>query len=134
MDHPPFQFHKGTIRTSAAASVLSSLCDFNSIKVRLEPTPSAISTSSSPYFNSIKVRLEPPIDQQPDEQRLFQFHKGTIRTSDGRQREMEDFYNFNSIKVRLELYDGERVFYGVNGFQFHKGTIRTMCYFWYKGL
>ena len=35
--------------------------------------------------------------------RLFQFHKGTIRTSMGQQKYIQKNY-FNSIKVRLELF------------------------------
>ena len=53
----------------------------------------------------------------------FQFHKGTIRTYCS-VRTLEDIYNFNSIKVRLEqlkkLLPSLR-----QKFQFHKGTIRT---------
>ena len=36
---------------------------------------------SLPYFNSIKVQLELSIVLKPDGLFLFQFHKGTIRTS-----------------------------------------------------
>ena len=32
--------------------------------------------------------------------------------------------DFNSIKVRLNQFDGEKSLYGVNVFQFHKGTIK----------
>ena len=52
-------------------------------------------------FNSIKVRLEPIVLLIIADYRLFQFHKGTIRT-------MEyifagtGYMHFNSIKVRLE--------------------------------
>ena len=55
--------------------------------------------------------------------RIFQFHKGTIRT-DKENQEFQTRLNFNSIKVQLE--------HGVSNFipkprlfQFHKGTIRT---------
>ena len=33
-----FQFHKGTIRTSHSVCRVNAYLDFNSIKVRLEPT------------------------------------------------------------------------------------------------
>ena len=54
-------------------------------------------------FNSIKVRLEPTDGQTVvNGNVLFQFHKGTIRTL-----EQVIIYitiqDFNSIKVRLEL-------------------------------
>ena len=55
--------------------------DFNSIKVRLELNIEKDFDKWVNHFNSIKVRLE-----QSDSfvlqwyQRLFQFHKGTIRT------------------------------------------------------
>ena len=54
----PFQFHKGTIRTSTLLN------------------------SSHPelYFNSIKVRLERFKLTQRKAGNRFQFHKGTIRT------------------------------------------------------
>ena len=75
----------------------------------------------------------------------FQFHKGTIRTKGSKYRRFF-FQNFNSIKVRLELSNGEwdqtvldnfnsikvrleREFAAETAqivlFQFHKGTIRT---------
>ena len=34
----PFQFHKGTIRTSATNGIVVNVPNFNSIKVRLEPS------------------------------------------------------------------------------------------------
>ena len=55
-----FQFHKGTIKTEREESSLSSIRNFNSIKVRLKPI--------------WKFRFF-------DVCRLFQFHKGTIKTS-----------------------------------------------------
>ena len=75
----------------------------------------------------------------------FQFHKGAIRTYAVRtdnvsafnfnsikvrlelqQRFLQDdcLINFNSIKVRLELQRLESAA-SVHGFQFHKGAIRT---------
>ena len=55
---------------------------------------------------------------------LFQFHKGTIRTSDGRKT-IKGCSCFNSIKVRLEPNDKCIPSFNVKRFQFHKGTIRT---------
>ena len=52
-------------------------------------------------FNSIKVRLEQKISEEEAIKKLFQFHKGTIRTAAGRERRNSG-RNFNSIKVRLE--------------------------------
>ena len=53
------------------------------------------------HFNSIKVRLEQSVCLGWLLASLFQFHKGTIRTTE------QDYLfaknsNFNSIKVRLE--------------------------------
>ena len=56
------------------------------------------------YFNSIKVQLEHISSQRGFGLITFQFHKGTIRTTDV-QRQIEQ----------------------TNLFQFHKGTIRTIC-------
>ena len=54
-------------------------------------------------FNSIKVRLELKKRSHCVLQFLFQFHKGTIRTT-----VLRAFFgflpDFNSIKVRLEHY------------------------------
>ena len=98
--------------------------DFNSIKVRLEP--------------SVMIRLSLSI-------RLFQFHKGTIRTFTAvpncvaaqnfnsikvrlertfTSKLLSEWKNFNSIKVRLELLKN-RSPHWLQTFQFHKGTIRT---------
>ena len=55
-------------------------------------------------FNSIKVQLElKRFDGKGSCIRLFQFHKGTIRTKEGR-----------GLLMQVLL------------FQFHKGTIRTL--------
>ena len=53
-----FQFHKGTIKTSAHVEVYVDVSYFNSIKVRLKPLMVA---SLMPFL-------------------IFQFHKGTIKT------------------------------------------------------
>ena len=54
---------------------------------------------------------------------LFQFHKGTIRTTNWRIV-ASVYADFNSIKVQLEL---EFLIIQIRliPFQFHKGTIRT---------
>ena len=74
-----FQFHKGTIKTRIQISLLSSAANFNSIKVRLKPTPSTFKTG----------------------RQAFQFHKGTIKTFCA-VCALYDSINFNSIKVRLK--------------------------------
>ena len=55
--------------------------------------------------------------------RIFQFHKGTIRT-DKENQEFQTRLNFNSIKVQLEQRLNYALFH-ISVFQFHKGTIRT---------
>ena len=70
------------------------------------------------------MRLEHGSYGEQIRNRLFQFHKGAIRTHNIFMHE-GDISNFNSIKVRLELCtlaDTEVSFYL---FQFHKGAIRT---------
>ena len=74
---------------------------FNSIKVRLEHSGEAQSVMSADNFNSIKVRLELTGLQPDSTRRLFQFHKGTIRTYPEYRSRVNQCY-FNSIKVRLE--------------------------------
>ena len=56
-----FQFHKGAIRTESARVEAEKKRDFNSIKVRLEPTWQETARKNA----------------------LFQFHKGAIRTLRG---------------------------------------------------
>ena len=97
----PFQFHKGTIRTSVVVACPRPFANFNSIKVRLELS------SRSRTSNAV----------------WFQFHKGTIRTW-GRNHYLHQKQYFNSIKVRLELPRMSRTTLPMI-FQFHKGTIRT---------
>ena len=55
-------------------------------------------------FNSIKVQLEHNADVQGHPELKFQFHKGTIRTLQGKNHTRPS-----------------------RPFQFHKGTIRTSC-------
>ena len=54
-----------------------------------------------PNFNSIKVQLEPYIGGSSSPISIFQFHKGTIRTSYKCMLANLLLY-FNSIKVQLE--------------------------------
>ena len=73
----------------------------NSIKVRLEHSTDRAHHKRQANFNSIKVRLELLSLMLSPQCRAFQFHKGTIRTTNfcvyNNKQE-----NFNSIKVRLE--------------------------------
>ena len=84
--------------------LIKKFSNFNSIKVRLEPSRKTLPDGSDLNFNSIKVRLERinPYFALGNIQ-AFQFHKGTIRTG---------------IGFKLECFIIEL-------FQFHKGTIRT---------
>ena len=78
-------------------------------------------------FNSIKVQLKPPKGQALRKVLIFQFHKGTIKTSCDTCRLLLRTY-FNSIKVQLKpqaLQPGVQT----RLFQFHKGTIKThLCF------
>ncbi len=53
-------------------------------------------------FNSIKVQLEPMFSPSSILLSVFQFHKGTIRTS-AKVARVTSLFHFNSIKVQLEL-------------------------------
>ena len=55
--------------------------------------------------------------------KIFQFHKGTIRTMVNNSG-INGVNNFNSIKVRLEP-GSLTLLAPLSKFQFHKGTIRT---------
>ena len=124
-DRIRFQFHKGTIRTWCSMRSTTLTIYFNSIKVRLELYLPDAKACDNGNFNSIKVRLEPPVNSGALAVPPFQFHKGTIRTSNNQGNINVDFNNFNSIKVRLEqsyYLSPESI---KDLFQFHKGTIRT---------
>ena len=78
----PFQFHKGTIRTR-------------------EITPGTLQVS--PFqFHKGTIRTSHSWMRRDTSSR-FQFHKGTIRTIYLEITILHDV-NFNSIKLRLELY------------------------------
>ena len=62
-------------------------------------------------------------DNQTDIKAIFQFHKGTIKTS-VRGLNRCRICNFNSIKVRLK-HNSSAINVAYVGFQFHKGTIKT---------
>ena len=55
-----------------------------------------------PNFNSIKVRLKRDGSFSFTAPTLFQFHKGTIKTTYALTRDTA-LLDFNSIKVRLKL-------------------------------
>ena len=74
-----FQFHKGTIKTLYRVGIRPMMQNFNSIKVRLKPNISPVSSFC----------------------RKFQFHKGTIKTQSNAVGKPTTHY-FNSIKVRLK--------------------------------
>ena len=104
-----FQFHKGAIRTFC--STLSFGCielfQFHKGAIRTRASAAVLLSFVS-----------------------FQFHKGAIRTV----RDMVKRYNsahFNSIKVRLELWDQAKNA-EQQTFQFHKGAIRTPRWSWHK--
>ena len=54
-------------------------------------------------FNSIKVQLKRTLEACRGSERIFQFHKGTIKTLDALQLVSAIATNFNSIKVQLKL-------------------------------
>ena len=57
--------------------------------------------------------------------KLFQFHKGTIRTQ-SRKPGISVGTEFQFHKGTIRTGAGAESNYYVSGFQFHKGTIRTM--------
>ena len=120
-----FNSIKVRLKPSFSLQVLLLHRNFNSIKVRLK-LASALSTGtlSLTYFNSIKVRLKPQIGSSDDSAKIFQFHKGTIKTEVSYLPRRAAWY-FNSIKVRLKLSPW-RACGRWPSFQFHKGTIKTV--------
>ena len=100
-DRLPFQFHKGTIKTTCLQSLCSSLNHFNSIKVRLKlNTDWGMSVYVSFQFHKGTIKTHKSGDDETTYV-WFQFHKGTIKTP------LPEFFAtalwyFNSIKVRLK--------------------------------
>ena len=86
-----FQFHKGTIKTRHCAT----------------------SQRRFSHFNSIKVRLKRHKEDSAGADPSFQFHKGTIKTVNEQVEYLRIVTDFNSIKVRLKLFERnkERVFH-----------------------
>ena len=105
--------------------MISILCTFNSIKVRLKPFRLIFEGAQDLSFNSIKVRLKLIYHLQPHVDFVFQFHKGAIETNTSSTTSLRgsifQFHkgaiettatasvnyhqaSFNSIKVRLKLY------------------------------
>ena len=74
-------------------------------------------------FNSIKVQLKLESVLNTFRKKLFQFHKGTIKTV-RLINPLSLVLHFNSIKVQLKL-DKLCTFANAIRFQFHKGTIKT---------
>ena len=81
-DHLNVYFNSIKVRLELGVAVLlfSTIGDFNSIKVRLEQGYAENGEEAYKNFNSIKVRLEPPFIPIAFYLRVFQFHKGAIRT------------------------------------------------------
>ena len=99
--------------------------NFNSIKVRLEPSQGVGSIAAPSAFQFHKGTIRTLTKNNGSFYvHVFQFHKGTIRTQIVVFLFMLRLY-FNSIKVRLEpLTNITKKFREI--FQFHKGTIRTV--------
>ncbi len=74
--------------------------NFNSIKVQLRPRLKTNLGEKQQNFNSIKVQLRLTVLASCLVHRLFQFHKGTIKT-DILSIFAVLFHDFNSIKVQL---------------------------------
>ena len=76
-------------------------------------------------FNSIKVRLERFKASAPSTIPIFQFHKGTIRTSVISSNTFHvQIFQFHKGTIRTHSCDA--TVYNLSVFQFHKGTIRTV--------
>ena len=83
------------------------------------------SVTVDPHFNSIKVRLRPAEGRDGCAVAVFQFHKGSIKTSHHRPA-VRPFPYFNSIKVRLRQGRPAPQKRRRYAFQFHKGSIKTL--------
>ena len=78
------------------------------------------------HFNSIKVQLKPSKECQPLAAFSFQFHKGTIKTSDAFvSTKLSKIFQFH--KGTIKTIQIQQPSAWVLQFQFHKGTIKTSC-------
>ena len=140
-----FQFHKGTIKTRHRSCSQETLTYFNSIKVRLKRYRKRYQGAYFPHFNSIKVRLKHFYHNayiksrnfnsikvrlkreegwESESKGIFQFHKGTIKTTYtlGLNSKCSLFqFHKGTIKTRHACFG----VIGARRFQFHKGTIKT---------
>ena len=97
---------------------------FNSIKVRLKPSCLA-ETLMFDLFQFHKGTIKTTAtERRKFPTRRFQFHKGTIKTYCKMKKKVTELY-FNSINVRLKQFN-KREAISCFIFQFHKGTIKTM--------
>ena len=103
---------------------LSPSYNFNSIKVRLEPSIFIDAEKNRLDFNSIKVRLEQKAAKS-EKTAESDFNSIKVRLEQCAGKLKTTCRNhFNSIKVRLEPRQFSRQS-TAQPFQFHKGAIRT---------
>ena len=101
---------------------------FNSIKVRLKLNRVHGSIGGDYLFQFHKGTIKTSFTLYSNTYGAkFQFHKGTIKTNVNGSNECK-ICNFNSIKVRLKLDINPQINQSLS-FQFHKGTIKTFSKF-----
>mgnify|MGYP004503350741 CR=1 FL=1 len=76
----PFQFHKGTIKTTSSAKANDLRSAFQFHKGTIKTLRCLNTLMAKQYFNSIKVRLKRHHGGTVAALKTFQFHKGTIKT------------------------------------------------------
>ena len=98
-----FQFHYGTIKSSAVSTVPLTLNDFNSTMVRLKVSARRAFIFTCHVFQFHYGTIKSGVTKKDVSNRvLFQFHYGTIKSADAGQSEHEP-----------------------HEFQFHYGTIKS---------
>ena len=98
--------------------------NFNSIKVRLKLSHHPTMVERRRHFNSIKVRVKRQMRQRMLMTTVFQFHKGTIKTSFSQFTIfLSAWFQFHKGTIKTARMDGRLNL--PSTFQFHKGTIKT---------
>ena len=98
-----FQFHNGSIKSSAPLLRLGSLSGFNSTMVRLKGVYLLQSGLTRQRFNSTMVRLKvQPFPKFKTASQLFQFHNGSIKRMQQPSESTLIISCFNSTMVRLK--------------------------------
>ncbi len=97
--HTVFQFHYGTVKSSAPSAAKPAPRYFNSTTVRLKESPTALSVFPEKYFNSTTVRLKEITASEFHNIKKY-FNSTTVRLKVSAVRRAKDSRRVISIPLR----------------------------------